>query len=259
MAQAGGGSPRAVRRGSRAGPRRPGPPSSFRHGGQCPAGHRRQADVDPEDERESGQRSGRLGRAPREDDRAEAQREGGRHGMGDARERHRAGHGQPGGEDQGLGRVAAGQGVGEHGHGRVERHANDPPHEQRRAEDEVEPADQEVLARRVVGVEVAVGQLAVGDARAGLEHQTLVVRVDAPPDGDARYQRAEDEQDDVTRPRQGHQTGETPAAGARRTVVSEPGRLQGANPRDERWSRARLVPQQADSGALEHWSNSLDR
>jgi hypothetical protein len=151
--------------------------------------------IEAEDDRQAGQRAGQGGPAPRQQQPAERERERRGVGVRDARVRHRRRHGQPGAERQRLGRVAAHERVGEHRDPRVEQNADDPPREQRRAEQPVETPDQEVLAGPVVGVEIAVRQLAVGDALARLQHQPLVVRVDAPPDRQARQQRAEQEQD----------------------------------------------------------------
>ena len=164
------------------------------------------------------------------------ERERGRVRMRDGRERHGGGHGQPGGERQGLRSIAASERVGHHADRGVQCHAHDAPGDERGSEHEVETAGQVVLAGAVVRVEVAIGQLAVGDSRAGLQHQPLVVRVDPPPDRDAREERAEREQDPVADPRPHQDVGETPASDARRTAVVEPGGLQRANPRARRGS-----------------------
>ena len=133
--------------------------------------------------------------APGQQEGAEAERDRRRVGAGDAREGHRARDGQPRAQRKRLGRLAAGEEVGEHGDGRVEHHAHHPPAQQRRAEEQVEPAGEEVLPGPVVGVEVAVGQLALGDPRAGLQDEALVVGVDAPPDRHARQHGAQHEED----------------------------------------------------------------
>jgi len=159
------------------------------------AGQRRQAQVEAEHDRQAGQRPGEGGPALRQQQPAERERERRGVGVRDARIGHRRRHGHPGTQRERLGRVAPHERVGEHRHARVEQHPDDPPDEQRGAEQHVEAPDQEVLAGAVVGVEVAVRQLAVRDALARLEHQALVVRVDPPPNRQPRQQRAEHEQD----------------------------------------------------------------
>jgi hypothetical protein len=190
-------------------PRRPAPAGQQRHAGQD-----RRAQVEPEHRGDAGERARRPRAPPRQQQGGEAECEPGRVRVRDAREGHRRGHGQPGAQRQRLGRVAARERVGEHRHARVEQHPQDAPGQQRRPEQLVEPGDQEVLARAVVGVEVAVGQLPVGDPLAGLEHQALVVRVDAPADRQSGHQGAEEPE---RRQRRG-----TPASITRGNALAEP-------------------------------------
>ena len=164
-------------------------------------GDGRHPNVEPEGEGDPGQRAGRDRRTAGDQDRAEAQRERRRVGAGDGGERHGQHHGQPSPEGQRHRSISPRERVRQHRHRRVEQHAHDPPGDQRGAEEGVEPSDEEVLAGAVVGVEVAIRELALGDPRCGLEHQALVVRVDAPPDGAGRQQGAEREEHGRPTPR----------------------------------------------------------
>ena len=155
--------------------------------------------------------------------------------MRKAGKRHRRRHRQPRRQRQRLGRVAAHQGVGEHGDRRVDQHAQHPPGQQRRAEEPVQRAEQVVLAGAVVRVEVAVGQLAVRHPRGGLEHQALVVRVDPPADRGTREKGGESEEQPVSqrrrRPRgEGRAHVAVLIAGA--PVPNEPREVLGHAPRD---------------------------
>ena len=106
----------------------------------------------------------------------------------------RVGHGeqggQPGGERQARRRPARGQPPRQQRHRGIGQHPDDPPVQQRWPGQLPEPGQEVGLSRRVVPPEVAVGHLAVGDPGRRLEHQPLVVGLDAPQhrqgaDGDA--------------------------------------------------------------------------
>jgi hypothetical protein len=57
-----------------------------------------------------------------------------------------------------------------------------------------QPAEQQRLARRIEPPEVAIRHLATGDPRGRLQHQPLVVGLDAVEHGDRRQQRGTREQ-----------------------------------------------------------------
>ncbi len=188
------------------------PPGLERHSHQ-----RGQPEVDTEHDRQSRQRTGGAGAPAGQQQRAEAERQRGRVGVRDAGVRHGGDDGEPRRQRQRLRGVAADQRVGEHGNACVERHPHDPPHEQRGSEQRVQAAEQEVLARPVVRVEVAVRKLTVRDPLRRLEHQALVVWVDPPSDRQPGQQPAEHEQPE-------HRRG-TSAPGAREAASP---RVQGA-------------------------------
>ena len=139
--------------------------------------------VEAEHEGQAGKRAGAGRRARGEQQRAEPERQRGRIRMREARVGHRRDGGEPGEQRRRLlAALAPHEGVGQHADRGIQRHPQNAPAQQRRAKQPVEPADQVVLGRAVVGVEVAVGKLPVADPHRGLEHQALVVRVDPPPD-----------------------------------------------------------------------------
>ena len=155
----------------------------------------RDADLGTHDDRQAGEGARAERRPARGEQGAEAERQRRRVGPGAAGPRHGARHRSPRAPAPSPCPPAAHVGEGEHGDGRVDRHAHDAPPQQRRAEELDQRGEQQRLARRVVGPEVAVGPLAVGDPARPGQHQALVVRAVAAQDREGRQRgRAEREQ-----------------------------------------------------------------
>ena len=104
--------------------------------------------------------------------------------------------------------------VGDRG---VAEHADDPPREERGPQQLPEERQQVRLARRVEPPEVPVRHLAAGDPGGGLEHQALVVRLDALENRDAGDQGGSGEEERGERA-VSHRGGLFPDAGATRTA-----------------------------------------
>ena len=118
-------------------------------------------------------------RALEAEQRAEAEGERDRERMRPGRIRQREGRRRPRGERRPARRAAtAREPPREHGGRSGRDRAHKLPAQQGGAEGRPQRTQQHRLAGRVEPPEVAVGPLAVGDPRRGLEHQALVVRLD---------------------------------------------------------------------------------
>ena len=153
-------------------------------------------ELQPPGRADADQRPRERGAALEGEQRAEGEGQGDRVGVRSAREGHRERGREPREHRRGTGRRAIRQPPGEQRDGRVGEHPDDPPHEERGAEEIPQPGQQIRLARWVEPPEVGVGRLAAGDPPGRLEHEPLVVRLDALEHRRRRQDGGAEEQED---------------------------------------------------------------